>query len=86
MASVASTPVEGATVMAVFATTSALGLLVGPALWLRWVPAALRSAGVRGAVSPASLSLRMAGATIVALVGWSLGHALWTDTLAAWCA
>jgi hypothetical protein len=30
--------------------------------------------------------LRMAGATIVALVGWSFGHALWTDTLAAWCA
>lgn len=86
MASVASTPVEGATVMAVFACTSALGLLVGPALWLRWVPAALRSAGVRGGLSPASLSLRMAGATIVALVGWSFGHTLWTDTLAAWCA
>lgn len=85
-ASVASTPLEGATVMAVFAATSALGLVAGPMLWLRWVPAAMRAAGVRGEVSPASLSLRMAGATIVALVGWSFGHSLWTDTLAAWCA
>ncbi|MEY2876411.1 MAG: hypothetical protein RLZZ373_3782 [Pseudomonadota bacterium] len=86
LAAVASTPLEGATVMAVFALTSTLGLLAGPLLWLRWVPAALRAAGARGAVSPASLSLRMAGATIVALVGWSFGHVLWTDTLAAWCA
>ena len=86
LAAVASTPVEGATVMAVFALTSGLGLLVGPALWLRWVPTALKSAGGSGLGSPASLSLRMAGATIVGLVGWSFGHGLWTHTLAAWCA
>lgn len=86
VAAVASSPIEGALVMGVFALSSALGLVLGPVLWLRWVPAALRTAGMRGGVSPASLSLRMAGASIVALVGWSFGHALWTDTLAAWCA
>jgi sulfite exporter TauE/SafE len=86
LAAVASTPLEGAAVMAVFAVTSGLGLLVGPAIWLRWVPMALRTAGGGAGVSPASLSLRLAGATIAVLVGWSLGHRLWTDTLAAWCA
>lgn len=86
LAAVASTPWEGAAVMAVFAVASALGLLAGPLLWWRWVPAALRAAGARGAVSPAALSLRMAGATIVALVGWSLGHARWAEALAVWCA
>jgi hypothetical protein len=62
--------------MAVFGGVSALGLVLGPLLWLRWVPGA----------SPESWSLRLAGATVAGLVGWSLGHRLWTDTLAAWCA
>jgi uncharacterized protein len=75
LAAVASTPAEGAAVMAVFALTSSLGLLAGPLLWLRWVPAA-----------GTALSLRMAGAVLVALGGWAFGHALWTNTWAAWCA
>jgi uncharacterized protein len=82
LAAVASSPGEGAAVMAVFALTSTLGLLVGPWLWLRWVPAA---AGQHGA-AVSTLSLRLAGATLTALVGWSFGHTLWTDHVAAWCA
>ncbi len=82
LAAVASSPGEGAAVMAVFALTSTLGLLAGPLLWLRWVPAA---AGPHGA-AVSTLSLRLAGATLATLVGWSFGHTLWTDHVAAWCA
>ena len=65
------------------------GLLVGPALWLRWVPAALRAGGGSAGAAvadPGALSLRLAGAALVAAVGWSLGHGLWDHAVAAWCA
>jgi sulfite exporter TauE/SafE len=74
LAAVASSPGEGAAVMAVFALTSTLGLLAGPLLWLRWAP------------TMSTVSLRLAGATLAALAGWSFGHTLWADHVAAWCA
>lgn len=87
LAGIASSAAEGAAVMAVFALTSTVGLLVGPAVWLRWVPAALRPASAGGASAlQASMSLRLAGFSVATVVGWSLGHSLWTGVLAAWCA
>lgn len=89
LAAVASSPAEGAAVMAAFGLTSTAGLLVGPALWLRWVPAALRAGGGSAGAAvadPGALSLRLAGAALVAAVGWSLGHGLWDHAVAAWCA
>ena len=70
LAALASTPVSGALVMAVFAITSSLSLWAGPALWsrlagrdaaARWQSAAIRGAG-----------LVLAAASLWALVmGWS---------------
>ena len=70
VAALASTPVSGALVMAVFAATSSLSLWLGPALWVRlagrdaaarWQGAAIRGAG-----------LVLAAASLWALVmGWS---------------
>ena len=70
VAALASTPVSGALVMAVFAATSSLSLWLGPALWVRlagrdaaarWQCAAIRGAG-----------LMLAAASLWALVmGWS---------------
>lgn len=83
VAAVASGPLEGAGVMLAFGLTSSLGLLVGPAVWLRWLPAALRRAA--GQDEPGRLALRLAGATISVFAGWGLAHAM-IAPIVAWCA
>jgi sulfite exporter TauE/SafE len=84
VAAVASGPVEGAGVMLAFAATSSVGLILGPAFWLRLMPAAVRArAGIN---EGGTLALRLAGALVVVTMGWSLGHSLFEPLQAAWCA
>lgn len=83
VAAVASGPVDGAVVMLAFGATSSLGLLLGPAVWLRWLPAALRRRA--GADEPGRLALRLAGAMISVFAGWGLAHAV-IAPIVAWCA
>lgn len=83
VAAVASSALEGALVMLAFGLTSTLGLLLGPAIWLRWLPAALR--GRLGEGGTGGLAVRLAGATIAGFAGWGLLHAV-LDPIAAWCA
>lgn len=82
VAAVASGPLEGGVVMLAFGLTSMLGLLVGPYLWLRLIPGRLRE---RAARDQGEWSLRLAGAMIVAVSGWTLAHAV-MDPILAWCA
>lgn len=84
VAAVASGPVEGASVMLAFAVTSSVGLIVGPAFWLKLLPAALRSRA--GLNEGGTLALRLAGALVVVTMGWSLSHSLFEPLQAAWCA
>jgi sulfite exporter TauE/SafE len=83
VAAVSSGPVDGAAVMLVFGATSSLGLLLGPAVWLRWLPAALRRSV--SSEDPGRLAVRLAGATISVFAGWGLGHAV-IAPIVAWCA
>ena len=76
MAALANSVLGGAAVMAAFATTSAAGLVLGPALLLRLSQG--RSSAWQGH------AIRLAGATLAAASAWALGH----DTLrrvAAYC-
>jgi len=74
VAALANDVVGGATVMAVFALASSLGLLMAGAAWQRAVatPQALRWA------------VRLAGAMLAAASAWALGHGLWQQ-IAAYC-
>ena len=74
VAALANDAVGGATVMAVFALASSLGLLMAGAAWQRTVatPQALRWA------------VRLAGLMLAAASAWALGHGLWLK-FAAWC-
>jgi sulfite exporter TauE/SafE len=82
VATLASTPLQGAAAMASFAAASSLGL---------WLPGAL-AARFMGWASPrtldqaraASWALRLAGASLVLAAGWALGHGLW-QRVAVWC-
>lgn len=88
LAAVASSPLEGAAVMAVFALASSAALLLGPALWLRLLPAALRRSGAASGPGDlrATLPLRLSGLAVMLLSGWSLfGHGPWAEALIAWC-
>lgn len=93
VAAVASGPLDGAAVMAGFALASSVGLIVGPAFWLRLVPAALRAGGTAGGAAGGAagaepgttLALRVAGALVVLSMGWSLKHSV-LEPLQAWCA
>ena len=84
VAAVASGPLDGALVMLAFGLTSMLGVVVGPWLWLRFIPAALRERSLAQDAG-SSLALRLAGAMICAVAGWSLVHAV-LDPGQAWCA
>jgi uncharacterized protein len=75
VATLASSPHQGAAAMAAFALASS------PALWLG--SAVLR--GVSGLRSDGALAVRAAGALIAAGSAWALGHGLW-ERVAAWCA
>jgi sulfite exporter TauE/SafE len=83
VAAVASGPVEGASVMAAFGLTSSLALVIGPALWLRLLRGP--AAGGVAAANPV-WAMRLAGASIVIAVGWSMGHALLVELAPSWCA
>ncbi|MET0335409.1 MAG: sulfite exporter TauE/SafE family protein [Rhizobacter sp.] len=77
VATLAPGAVEGAAVMAAFAITSSLGLLVGPVLWWR-----LSGNGV--ARLDAAWALRLAGLGLAGASAWALGHGLWAR-VAAFC-
>lgn len=74
VAALASGAVGGAMVMAAFALTSSLGLLMAGAAWQKVVakPNALRWA------------VRLSGLMMVSASGWALGHGLWRQ-IAAYC-
>jgi len=80
VAALANSAWSGALVMAGFASASAAGLVLGPALWWRLTGGA---AGPVGAVS-ATAAVRWAGAALAAASAWALGHGLWLR-VAAWC-
>lgn len=63
-----STPVDGALLMAIFGMASALGLWLGPALWMRL-------AGQRGAAAQV-LAVRLAGLSLAAASAWAVWHGL----------
>ncbi len=79
VAALANTAAGGALVMAGFASASAAGLVLGPALWWRF--GGQRSGA--GASSPA-LAVRWAGAALALASAWALGHGLWQRVI-AWC-
>jgi uncharacterized protein len=80
VAALASTPQQGAAVMAAFAIASS------PALWLG--PALARGLHVHGGALAlgvnAAWPVRVAGACIALGSAWALGHGLWAR-VAAWC-
>lgn len=78
VATLANSATSGAMVMAAFAITSSLGLVAGPALWLR-------ISGRSGAsLVTGSWAVRLAGAGLAAASGWALTHGLW-ERVAAIC-
>jgi sulfite exporter TauE/SafE len=86
VAAVASGPLDGAAVMLGFALASSVGLIAGPAFWLRLLPAAVKAGGAAGATERSTvLALRLAGALVVLSMGWSLRHSV-IEPLQAWCA
>ena len=78
VAALASGPVPGASVMAAFATSSALGLWLGPQLWLR-----LRRHGRDERA--AAWSVRLAGVLLVVASGFALWHGLGSAIERALC-
>lgn len=78
VAGLANTAMQGAAVMAVFAASSALGLVLGPALWWR-----LSGGAANRWISPL-LAVRLAGVALALASAWALGHGLWLR-VAAWC-
>ncbi|MDT7835304.1 sulfite exporter TauE/SafE family protein [Aquabacterium sp. OR-4] len=78
VAALANTAWQGAMVMAVFAMASALGLVLGPALWWR-----LSGGRALRWLTPTA-AVRLAGASLALASAWALGHGLWLK-VAAWC-
>ena len=78
VAALASGPWQGAMVMAGFAASSALGLLLAPMLWRR-----LRNA--HGWSAAPTLPVRLSGVLLIAASGFALAHGL-GDAIAAVCA
>lgn len=98
VASVSSSPAQGALVMTAFAATSSLGLWGVPWLAQRWL---MRDRGLTPLAVPTSvdaavprtaqwgtdaLTWRLAGASVVAMVGMGLWHRIGQPLYAAWCA
>jgi hypothetical protein len=80
VASLGSSPQEGAAAMAAFAIASSPALWLGPAIARGW-----RARG--GALvldARAAWPVRVAGACLALGSAWALGHGLWTR-FAAWC-
>lgn len=76
VATLAGHAAAGAAVMAAFAITSSVGLVAGPALWLRL------TGGAGAGLVAGQWAVRLAGAGLVAASGWALGHGLWERVLA----
>lgn len=80
LSSLAGTPASGAGVMVAFAAASAPSLALAPMLWRtlvgRWPQTA--------ALVREGLGLRVAGATLMVMSAWALGHGLWVGA-AGWC-
>jgi sulfite exporter TauE/SafE len=78
VATLGSTAAVGAAAMAAFAIASSLGLLAGPALWLRFgsAPAV--------ALAASTWPVRLAGLALAGASAWALGHGLWSQ-VAAFC-
>jgi sulfite exporter TauE/SafE len=74
VASLTSQPLQGAAVMALFASGSSLSLLAGPWLWLRLG----RQPGLNG------WGMRLAGLALALSSAWALWMGLFHDT-APWC-
>jgi len=79
VAALADSPWTGAAAMGAFALTSSLGLVAGPALWMRFSRGGSAAAGEINA-----WAARIAGASICAAAAWALGHGLWARVW-AWC-
>ncbi len=79
VAALADSAWTGAAAMGAFALTSSLGLIAGPALWLRFSRAGRVAAGEVNA-----WAARIAGASLCAAAAWALGHGLWARVW-AWC-
>jgi len=67
---------SGALVMAAFAVTSSMGLLLGPALWARLVGQGSLS------LTASTWAVRLAGAGLAGASAWALGHGLWQRVVA----
>lgn len=76
VATLAGDAASGAAVMVAFAVTSSIGLVAGPALWLRLGGSTVAS------LTAGQWAVRLAGAGLVAASGWALGHGLWEKALA----
>ena len=81
VAALANSPTAGAAVMAGFAAASAAGLVLGPALWWRFVG---RRIGGGGVLASPAMAVRWAGAALALASAWALGHGLWMRVI-AWC-
>lgn len=75
IAALTDSPAAGAAAMGAFGAASALGLAVGPWIWLRF-----GGGGAAAAASP--IAVRAAGALLLAASGWALGHGLWAQVYA----
>ncbi|MBL0726417.1 sulfite exporter TauE/SafE family protein [Piscinibacter sp. HJYY11] len=76
VATLAGSAAAGAAVMAAFAITSSIGLVAGPALWLRL------GGDTAAHLMDGRWAVRLAGAGLVAASGWALGHGLWARVVA----
>jgi hypothetical protein len=74
VAGLANTPVAGAVVMFAFATSSALGLHLAPALWSWW---SARGSSRPHAVRWEQLVVRLTGALLALGSLWALGQDVW---------
>ena len=77
LAALANSPAGGALVMTGFATVTAAGLMVGPALWA-WFGGGAVAARV------SVWAVRASGAMIALAAGFALTHGVWADFV-AWC-
>lgn len=77
VAAMANSAAGGALVMGGFASVTAVGLAVGPAIWA-W------AGGGAGAVQAATWGVRLAGLALAGASGFALGHGLW-GRIAAYC-
>jgi hypothetical protein len=81
-AALASSPRNGALVMAAFALATMPALALAPWVWARWRAYSGRAVSVE---QLGRLGFRVAGLGLVLGSGWALTHGLWVRVL-AWCA